>query len=205
MDLNCPHYHIDKSIRTNYLKELQEFVDEAYNSRDRIKVYKNSIREHRCNFLTVINDMTLYPCLQELSLHYNQEQVSEIVNRYKENGKDKDDAGRGNIYFDRGKCSAANQHHNKEYFGLAAPADKVVDSLMSQEHKDFCEKTEKLIYCCMKVAMPLARGHEDHLYLIPPRNKFFLQKQSLPIHAARYLENNPAHGTNIHCDMQNRK
>ena len=47
-------------------------------------------------------------------------------------------------------------------------------------------------------------GKEEHLYLVPPRNKLFLQKNSTSlIHATRYATTDMDHVLGVHVDSQN--
>ena len=63
------------------------------------------------------------------------------------------------------------------FFGLSVTDDRRVDHQITEEQIILCDQEEKLIYTAMKKMMPTyADGKEDHLYLVPPRNKLFLQK-----------------------------
>ena len=59
----------------------------------------------------------------------------------------------------------------------------------------------------MKQLIPTSTyGKEGHLYLVPPRNKLFLQKNSTsPIHATRYATTDMDHVLGVHVDSQNPK
>ena len=49
-----------------------------------------------------------------------------------------------------------------------------------------------------------ADGEDEHLYLVPPRNTLFLQKNSTsPIHATRYATTDIDHILVVHVDSQN--
>ena len=57
----------------------------------------------------------------------------------------------------------------------------------------------------MKQFMPTYDdGKEEHLYLMPPRNKLLLQKNSTsPIHATRYATTDMDYVLGVHVDSQN--
>ena len=57
----------------------------------------------------------------------------------------------------------------------------------------------------MKPLMPTsAYGKQEHLYLVPPRNKLFLQKNSTStIHETRYATTDMDHVLGVHVDSQN--
>ena len=57
----------------------------------------------------------------------------------------------------------------------------------------------------MKQLMPTsADGKEGHLYLVPPRDELFLQKNiTSPIHANIYAATNMDHVLGVHIDIQN--
>ena len=59
----------------------------------------------------------------------------------------------------------------------------------------------------MKQLIPTSTyGKEGHLYLVPPRNKLFLQKNSTsPIHATCYSTTDMVHVLGAHVDSQNPK
>ena len=49
-----------------------------------------------------------------------------------------------------------------------------------------------------------ADGKEEHLYLVPPINNLFLQKNSTyPIHETRYATTDRDHVLGVHVDSQN--
>ena len=100
---------------------LVDFVGDAPTNKHSIQFYNKSIGKHRGDFLTVINDMNYYPCLGQLKQHYGTTKVAAMINKYKEEGKT--DAGHGNIFFDREKCSAACQPRDQKWYRLAAPGD----------------------------------------------------------------------------------
>ena len=70
------------------------------------KIYRNE-------YITVVNEMDWLPCLQELSNNLCFDYIGSLIMNNKDIGNE--DAGRGNIYFDRGKASAQCQKR-KKYF-----------------------------------------------------------------------------------------
>ena len=74
-------------------------------------------------------------------------------------------------------------------FGLSVPDYRIVYHKIIEEEIVFCDQAEKLLYTAMKQFMPTSDGgKEEHLYLVPPINKLFLQKNSTsPIHATLYV------------------
>ena len=91
------------------------------------------------------------------------------------------------------------------YFGLSVPDDCIVDHQLTEEEIILCDQAEKLLYTAMKQLMPTSTDvKEDRLYLVPPRNKLFLQKNSTyPIHATRYATIDMDHILVVHVDSQN--
>ena len=59
----------------------------------------------------------------------------------------------------------------------------------------------------MKQLMPTsADGKAEHLYIVPPRNKLFLKKNSTsPIHATRYATTDMDHVLGVHVDSHKPK
>ena len=51
-----------------------------------------------------------------------------------------DDAGRSNVYFDRGKASAQCQKRQKYVFGLSVPNNHRVDHKLTEEEIIFCDQ-----------------------------------------------------------------
>ena len=80
-----------------------------------------------------------------------------------------------------------------------------MDHQITEEDIIFCYQAEKLLYTAMKQFMPTsADGKEEHLYLVPPRNKLFIQKNSTyPIHATRYAITDMDHVIGVHVDSKN--
>ena len=93
----------------------------------------------------------------------------------------------------------------ERFFGLSVPDDRRVDHQLTEEEIIFCDQAEKLLYTTMKKFMPTsADGKEYNLYLVPPRNKLFLQKNSTsPIHATRYATTDMDHVLGEYVDIQN--
>ena len=82
-----------------------------------------------------------------------------------------------------------------------------MDHQLTEEEIIFCDQVEKLLYTAMKQLMPTsADGKAEHLYIVPPRNKLFLKKNSTsPIHATRYATTDMDHVLGVHVDSQNPK
>ena len=82
-----------------------------------------------------------------------------------------------------------------------------MDHKITEEEIIFCDQAYKLIYTAMKNLMPTSTdGKEDHLYLVHPRNKLFLQKNNTsPIHATRYATTDMDHVLGVHIDSHNSK
>eukprot|EP00957_Ditylum_brightwellii_P203877 15336634-Ditylum_brightwellii.AAC.1 len=108
---------------------------------------KRKRQSTRGEFLTVITNMSSYNCLTNLKSHFDVKEVHYIIYSHQEVGKI--DADGGNLFFDRGKCSATNQLQSKKWYGLAAPGDQTVD--------------KSFMYTYMKSAMPLRGQDLQHL------------------------------------------
>ena len=98
-----------------------------------------------------------------------------------------------------------HKYIGNDFFGLSIPYDCRVDHQLIEEDIILCDQAEKLIYTDMKQLMPTSDdGKLDHLYLVPPRNKLFLQKNiSSPIHANHYETTYMFHVLGVHVDSQN--
>jgi hypothetical protein len=64
-------------------------------------MYRNNIGIHHNYILTVINDMNFCPELNSLSKHFDHTEAMSVIQKYREPGKE--DGGRNNVFFDRGK------------------------------------------------------------------------------------------------------
>ena len=95
----------------------------------------------------------------------------------------------------------------KIFFGLLVPDDHRLDHQLTEEDIIFFDQAQKLLYTDMKQLMPTsAYCKEEHLYLVPPRNKLFLQKNSTSsIHATRYATKYMDHVVGVHVDSKNPK
>ena len=95
----------------------------------------------------------------------------------------------------------------ERFFGLSVPDDRRVDHQLTEEEIIFCDQAEKLLYTAMKQLTPIsANGKEEHLYLVPPRNKLSLQKNSTsPIHATCCATKYMDHVLGVHVDSKNLK
>ena len=93
------------------------------------------------------------------------------------------------------------------FFGLSVTDDRRVDHQLTEEEIIFCYQAEKLLYSAMKQFMPTsADGKQERLYLVPPINKLFLQKNSpSPIHANCYETTDMYPVIGVHFDIQNPK
>ena len=91
--------------------------------------------------------------------------------------------------------------------GLSVTDDHRVDHQLIEEEIIFCDQAEKLLYTDMKQLMQTSGdGKEEHLYLVPPRNKLFLQKNSAsPIHETLYATTDMDNVLGVHVDIQNPK
>ena len=94
-----------------------------------------------------------------------------------------------------------------EFLGLSVPDDRIVDHQLTEKEILFCDQAELLVYTGMKTLMPTsADGKKEHLYIVPPRNKLFLQKNSTsPINATRYATTDMDHVLGVHVESQNPK
>ena len=88
---------------------------------------------------------------------------------------------------------------------MSVPDDCRVDHQLTEEENILCDYSEKLLYNAMKQLMPTyADGKEEQLYLVPPRNKLFLQRNSTyPILAIIYATTDIYHVLGLHVDSQN--
>ena len=88
---------------------------------------------------------------------------------------------------------------------MSIPDDCGVEHQLTEEDIIFCDQEDKLLYTAMEQLIPAyADGKEDHLYLVTPRNKRFLQKNSTsPIHATGYATIEMDHVLGVHVDSQN--
>ena len=95
----------------------------------------------------------------------------------------------------------------ERFLGFSVTDDRRVDHQLTEEEIIFCDQAEKLIFTDMKQLKPKsADGKEEHLYLVPPRNKLFLQKNSTsPIHETCYTTTDMNHVLGVHLDSQNPK
>ena len=82
-----------------------------------------------------------------------------------------------------------------------------MDHKLTEEEIIFCDKSYNLLYTAMKQLISTFNyGTEGHLYLVPPRNKLFLQKNSTsPIHATFYSTTDMVNVLGAHVDSQNPK
>ena len=100
-----------------------------------------------------------------------------------------------------------NIRRGRRIFELSVPNDRRVDHQITEEGIILRDQAEKLLYTAMKQLMPTSHdGKEEHLYLVPPRNKVFLQKSSTgPIHKTSYATIDTDHVLGVHVDSQNPK
>ena len=93
----------------------------------------------------------------------------------------------------------------ERFFVLYVPDYRRVDHKLMEKYIVFCDQVEKLLFTAMKQLMSKsADGKEEHLYLVPPRNKIFLQKNSTsPIHATLYETTDTDHVLGVNVDIQN--
>ena len=92
--------------------------------------------------------MDWLPCLGELYNHFCFGCVESLIMNHTYIGND--DAGRGNVYFYRGKASSQFQKRQKEIFGLYVTDDRRVGHQLLEEDIIFCDETEKILYTAMK-------------------------------------------------------
>ena len=117
MNLRNPHYQVGITERSSYLKALTKKTMKT--SKQSLFIYPRTNTFTTNEFLTVINDESGTDHLHELSQLLTLDKTWSLVKKYEET--DKADGGRGNIFFDRGICSAQNQMRSKNVFGLAMP------------------------------------------------------------------------------------
>ena len=100
-----------------------------------------------------------------------------------------------------------NVRRGGNIFGLSVPDDCRVEHQLTEEELIFCDQAEKLLYTAIKQLMPKCfDGKEEHLYLLPPRNKQLLQKNiTSPIHATRYATTDMDHVLGVRVDSHNTK
>ena len=93
----------------------------------------------------------------------------------------------------------------ERFLGFSVPDDRRVEHQLTEEEIIFCDKAEKLLFTDMKKLTPTsADDKEEHLYLVPPRKKLFLQKNSTsPIHETRYTTTDMDHVLGVHVDSKN--
>ena len=113
MNLCVTHYQVYPTSSHQYLEALKKHVILHKDISTAFfylwyKIYRNE-------YLTVVNDMDWIPCLQELSNHICFDHVGSIIMNNKDVGNE--NAGRGNVYFERGKASAQFQKSQKGFLG----------------------------------------------------------------------------------------
>ena len=133
-DLNCPHYQVGKTECRQYISTLQHFID--HNVTATFVVYQKEEQFTTNDFLTVVNDAQHCNDTRALSKHFSHAMVLQLVEQYKESS-DKVDAGRGNIFFDKGLCCSKNMGRSSEHYGLAVPWSRSVDTTMNSKDKEY--------------------------------------------------------------------
>ena len=98
-----------------------------------------------------------------------------------------------------------NVRGDKNIFVLSVLDDRIVDHQLTEEEIIFCDQAQKIIYNTMEKLMPTsADGKQEHLYLVPTRNKLSLQKNSTsPIHATCCATKYMDHVLCVQLDSQN--
>ena len=98
-----------------------------------------------------------------------------------------------------------HKYIGNDFFGLSVPDDSIVDHQLTEEDIILCDQAQKLLFTAMKQLMPTSEyGKQEHLYLVPPRNKLFLQKNSTsPIHSNHYETTDMDRVLDVHVDSQN--
>ena len=190
-----------KTERRQYISTLQHFID--HNDTATFVVYRKEEQFTTNDFLTVVNDAQHCNETRALSKHFSHDMVLQLVEQYKESS-DKVDAGRGNIFFDKGLCCSKNMGRSLEHYGLAVPRSRSVDTTMNSKDKEFCCMAERLLLDATKQVLPLkCKGKEKLLYSVPNTNKMFHTDTSKSFHATRYAVTNSENVLNVHVDSQN--
>ena len=80
-----------------------------------------------------------------------------------------------------------------------------VEHQLTEEYIILYDQAEKLLYTAIKQLMPtFDDGKEEHLYLLPTRNKLVLKKNiTYPIHATCYATTYMDILLGVHVDSQN--
>jgi len=173
LDLYAPHYQVHITGASDYVQALITFTKRKGHA-NAIQVYLKSTPLYRNNYLCVANDMAVTTTLTTLSEYFDFNTVTCLIEHYKE--QNSSDAGRGNIFFDRGIASSQCQQRQKEWYGLSVPSTRSVDKKMSSEEKLFCNKLEKLLYLTMKDLLPSSISElKEQLFLVPSISKNLLR------------------------------
>ena len=196
MDLYNPHYQVSSDERPPFLKALGKV------NHGKIEWYTKETALKTNEFLTVVNDMTLHPLLTDLSEHFTFDTGSKLVDKYKET--EKKDAGRGNIFFDRGFSCGKNLGPTKDLLGLPVSRKRSVNTQMDKCDVEICEQAEEKLLKAMKHFLPsVCKGKESKLYMVPKTVTLVTKSEKQSFHAARYAKTDKVNVLNIHVDSQN--
>ena len=78
-----------------------------------------------------------------------------------------------------------------------------INASMEVTDSIFCNTVEKLLYMCMKKALPQScKGKEEKLYLVPPQIKMLLPNSTSFINASCSVLTDESHVLSIHFDLQ---
>eukprot|EP00957_Ditylum_brightwellii_P084010 6386017-Ditylum_brightwellii.AAC.1 len=107
-------------------------------------------------------------------------------------------------FFYRGLSSGQNHVCSNKFYGLAVPKLRTTEFNMTEEEKQFCNKTEELLLEVMKESLPTTcKDKKDLLYCVLPTNRQFLSSSSRSFHAARYAVTDKSNMLQPHADTQN--
>ena len=182
--LFVPHYQVSPSemkefFFSNIMKEYQKSPD------TKIIFYPKEERFTRNSFLCVVNCPDQVEGLDELNEFLDVDNWNRIINKYAE--KNKEDAGRGNIYFDRGRSSSQCLVRDKKFYGLAIPAMRKIKPDMIEDDILFCNTAETMLSQIFKKVLPIGfDGNPDDIYCTPNTVKELLPNRNVSnIHAVR--------------------
>ena len=135
MNLCVPHYQVPPTSAHQYLEDLKNHV--TVHKDISTAVFNLGDTIFRNEYITVVNDMYWLPCLGELYIHLCYDYVVSIIINHMYIGNEY--AGRGNVYFDRGKASSQCQNRQKYFVGLSVTDDRRVDHKLTEEEIIFCD------------------------------------------------------------------
>ena len=112
MNLCVRYYQVPPTSAYQYLEAIKKHV--TLHRDISTEVFYLGGKIYRNEYITIVNHMDWLPCLGELSNHLCFDYVGSLIMNCKYIGND--DAGRGNVYFDRGKASSQRQKRQKYFW-----------------------------------------------------------------------------------------